>query len=142
MSKIHLNIGSNLGDRRALIGRAAAMLARALAPCRMRLSSYVESEPWGFESANPFLNRGLLVETDRTVDPFDVLAATQAVERAIGHGAPHRNSDGSYCDRPIDIDIIDIDSITLSSPTLTLPHPRMHLRPFVIGPMQELENQK
>ena len=57
----------------AIIGRAAALVARSLAPCRMLLSDYVESEPWGYSSPNAFLNRGLLVITERTVDPLDVL---------------------------------------------------------------------
>jgi len=124
----------------AIIGRAAALVARSLAPCRMLLSDYVESEPWGYSSPNAFLNRGLLVITERTVDPLDVLERTQAIEQAIGAATPHRNPDGSYRDRLLDIDIIDIDGISLDTPRLTLPHPRMHLRPFVTGPMRQLEN--
>ena len=141
MSKIHLNIGSNLGDRRALIGRAVALLSRGVpGPARLYLSSYIESDPWGYTSPNPFLNLGVLILTPSRVDPFELLDITQAVERAIGSGAPHRNPDGTYCDRPIDIDIIQIDNITLNTPRLTLPHPRAALRPFVLQPLQELES--
>lgn len=140
MTKIHLNIGSNLGDRRALIGRAVALLSRAVpGPVRMYLSSYAESEPWGYTSSNTFLNLGILILTPTKIDPFELLDITQEVERKVGMGAPHRNHDGTYCDRPIDIDIIQMDEIILNTPRLTLPHPRATLRPFVLGPLNELE---
>lgn len=79
--------------------------------------------------------------TPTDIDPFALLDITQAVEREIGRGAPHRHPDGSYCDRPIDIDIIAMEGVTLSTPRLTLPHPRAHLRPFVLIPMHELEEK-
>lgn len=141
MSKIHLNLGSNIGDRRALMGRAVALLAARLAPARLLLSDYVESEPWGYDSANTYLNMGVMVLTERTLCPEAVLAATQSVELAVGLGAPHRNPDGTYCDRPIDIDIIDMDGLHMDTPALTLPHPRAALRPFVTGPMRQLEER-
>lgn len=127
-----------MGDRMALIGRAVAQLACALPAGRILLSDYVESEPWGYESPHPFLNRGMLLITDRRTHPEELLDITQRVERRIGAGAPHRQPDGSYRDRPIDIDIIDIDGIAYSSERLTLPHPRAHARPFVTEPMAQL----
>lgn len=142
MSKIHLNIGSNIGDRRALIGRAVALLSRTIpGPGRMLLSSYIESEPWGYESQNTFLNLGVLILTPVVIDPFELLRITQAAERAIGLGAPHRNADNTYCDRPIDIDIITVDNVVLNTPSLTLPHPHYKERSFVLHPMQELEER-
>lgn len=139
MSRLHLNIGSNQGDRHAVIGRAAALVAKALAPARVLLSDCVESEPWGFESSATFVNRGLLVVTDRTLDPAEVLRAMQGIERSLAPGQAHRNPDGSYRDRPLDIDIIDLDGITLDTPDLTLPHPRAALRPFVMEPLRRLD---
>lgn len=139
MSRLHLNIGSNQGDRHAIIGKAAALIARALAPCRILLSDCVESEPWGFDSPCTFVNRGLLVITDRTLDPFEVLRAVQTVEKALTGGAPHRNTDGTYRDRLLDIDLIDLDHLRLSTPTLTLPHPRAAQRPFVTAPLVALD---
>lgn len=139
MSTVHLNLGSNLGDSRAIIGRAIAMIARALAPARLTLSDYMTSPPWGFDSPHPFTNRGVMVCTDRRLDPMEVLQATQAVEQALGAATPHRNADGSYRDRLIDIDIIDIDRLRIDTPQLTLPHPRMHLRQFVLEPLLQLE---
>lgn len=106
----------------------------------MLLSDYVESEPWGFESDNSFLNRGVLSVVSDRLHPEAVLDITQEVERAIS-AASHRNADGSYRDRLIDIDIIDVDGMEYSSPRLTLPHPRAALRQFVTGPMSELESR-
>ena len=139
--KIHLNLGSNLGNSKALIGRAIARLAAMFPPGLMLLSDYVSSEPWGYDSPNHFLNRGILYITDAVMHPEDVLDITQAVETSVGENAPHRNPDGTYCDRLIDIDIIDIDEMCLSTQRLTLPHPRAPLRTFVTGPMAQLENQ-
>ncbi len=64
-----------------------------------------------------------MIITDAVMDPHAMLDITQQVEQQVGQGAPHRNPDGTYRDRPIDIDIIDIDSITLNTPRLILPHP-------------------
>lgn len=137
--RIHINIGSNQGDRKAILGRAAALIARELAPARILLSDYVESPAWGYESAHDFLNRGLLVITPYTAAPHAILRATRRIEAQLGHGAAHRNPDGSYRDRTIDIDIIDIDRMVLDTPELVLPHPRMHLREFVVRPLLQLD---
>ena len=125
----------------AMIGRAVALLSRHLPPGRMLLSDYIESEPWGYDSPNPFLNRGVLLICAGTIQPIEVLNITRQVELAVGSGAPHRNADGSYRDRPIDIDIIDIDGLTVATPRLTLPHPRAALRPFVAIPMEALNRR-
>ena len=128
-----------MGDRMALMGRAVALLSRHLpSGCRMYLSDYVESEPWGYDSDNLYLNRGILIITPCAVDPHAMLDITQGIETAIAGSEPHRNPDGSYRDRPIDIDIIDIDGLQIHSDRLILPHPRARLRPFVYGPMAAL----
>lgn len=130
----YLNIGSNLGDRAAWIGRAVAEVERVLG-AKARVSQPVESEPWGFDSPNRFLNAGLAVET--ALAPDHLLRVLQGVERALCP-APHRNADGSYADRAVDIDIIAVDSVVVRTPSLILPHARMHLREFVLLPMAEL----
>ncbi len=141
MSRVHINIGSNTGDRAAQIERAVAALCARLDPdCRaeIRLAPIVESEPWGYDSPNPFLNLGLMIDTPDAVDPHAVLDALQAAEREVSD-APHRNADGSYADRPIDIDLIAVDDMVVDSPRLQLPHPRMHLRDFVLRPLAALD---
>lgn len=137
--RIHINIGSNQGDRRALIGQAVALIASAWPDARMRLSRPVESEPWGYESTNRFLNLGVMLDTDALSSPHYVLRRLLAIERRVGGGAPHRGADGDYCDRPVDIDLIAVDRLCLSTPELTLPHPRARLRPFVMHPLRELD---
>lgn len=141
MITAYINIGSNMGDRHALIELAVACIERMGMPvCR---SAYIESEPWGYESDNLFLNLGLAVDTAMT--PGTLLERLLDIEREI-NPAPHRRSDGSYSDRAIDVDLIACDvmegtgvrSLVIDTPCLTLPHPRMHLRRFVLVPMAEL----
>ena len=138
MNYILLNIGSNMGDRRALIARAVALLREQLQPQTIDVSDPVETAPDGFDSPNAFLNVAVMARGVALTDPYAVLVITQRVEQLVGHGAPHRHADGSYRDRPIDIDIIDIDGLHIQSPTLTLPHPRARLRPFVLIPTAQI----
>lgn len=139
---VYLNIGSNSGDCRAYLARAVAALVSAFPDASVRLSEAVESEPWGYESPNPYLNTGVALTMCREApwddaSLLDLLDAVQAAERSVSP-APHRNPDGSYRDREVDIDIIAVDTLIFKHPHLTLPHPRMHLRPFVLIPMQTL----
>lgn len=135
MAIAHINIGSNIGDRRAAIARAVAAVENALG-ARARLSDIVESAPWGFKSDNAFLNLGLEIETG-ALTPLEVLRRLREAERSVS-ATPHRRADGSYADRVIDIDLIAIGDCVFHTPELTLPHPRMHLRRFVLAPMMQL----
>lgn len=148
MIHVHINIGSNLGDREENLRRAVASLRQlAVDDSSVRVSDVVVSPPWGFDSDNEFMNIGMSFDTLLT--PTQLLAATQRIERTIST-ASHRASDGSYIDRLIDIDLIaattiptpsdpDPHLITLSTPTLTLPHPRAHLRDFVLVPLRQTD---
>ena len=138
---IQLNIGSNIADRCAQIEQAVGLLYTAVRRLSKEAvitrSRMIESEPWGYSSPNRFLNLGLRVDIPVTLHPEEVLDIVQGAEELICR-LSHRNSDGTYRDRRIDIDIIDIDDIQYSSPRLTLPHPRAAGRPFVLIPLQEL----
>lgn len=136
--RIHLNIGSNLGDRAANLRRAVEALGMAFPEGEMRVSRTVESEPWGYDSDNAFLNVGVMIDLEESRDPHEVLRRVQEAERSVSV-CPHRDASGGYADRVIDIDIIDIDRMRLESEELTLPHPRMMQREFVIGPLRELD---
>lgn len=131
MPTAYLNIGSNIGDRLGNIDRAVTAIIRRFGP-GVRVSPTVESEPWGYSSPNPFVNIGVALETD--LSPEALLDTLAGIERSISP-ASHRSPDGSYADRLIDIDIVAIDEMTYSSPRLTVPHPRMHRRSFVLEPM-------
>lgn len=144
-----------MGDRHALIESAVARIIDAmseeepltaletLAPSRtlesvsphVRRSAYIESEPWGYDSPRPFLNLGLAVETE--IPPGKLLDLLLGVERSISP-VSHRTPSGDYADRLIDIDLIAYGNLVVDTPRLTLPHPRMHLRDFVLRPMTQL----
>lgn len=102
------------------------------------LSDIVESEPWGFESVNSFLNICAAFETAE--DPLQVLDAMQQIERSISP-ASHRNPDGTYADRLIDIDIVHIDGVQLHTPRLTLPHPHLEDRDFFLNPFRQVRKR-
>lgn len=99
-----------------------------------RESSPIETEPWGFESENKFLNMCIRVQT--VMSPEGVLDATQDIERRLGRTTKSVN--GQYHDRPIDIDMLMYDDLHMSTPRLTLPHPHMHERDFVMIPLREI----
>ena len=130
---VFLNIGSNLGSRRLNLSRAVRAIEKEFG--YFEISHTVESEPVGFESENRFLNVGLMVHSD--LPPEQILEKLQAIEKEISPEA-HRDEQGNYIDREIDIDIIAIDEMVVRSESLTLPHPRMHERSFVLEPMAEL----
>ncbi len=130
----YLNIGSNMGNRTRNIARAIRLISRTF-NTNIKISAPVTSSPWGFESKNFFVNEGAILHTD--VKPTEVLARLQQVERLISD-KPHRNADGSYSDRVIDIDIVAIDDMTIDTPSLKVPHPHLPERDFYIIPMREL----
>lgn len=135
--QIYVNIGSNLGNPRENIARAISLIRSRFG--RMNLSHAVESEPWGFDSANRFVNIGLCFETE--ANPFKVLSELQKIEREI-YPKSHRNADGSYADRLIDIDIMAIfdgdRELRFNTESLTLPHSHLRERSFFLNPMREL----
>ena len=134
----HINIGSNLGDSRSAIERAVAGIF-SLSQGPRRRSATVESEPWGFASAHSFLNVGVEITTEML--PLELLVRLQQIEKAISPHS-HRNPDGTYRDREIDIDMIfaleNGDPVCMSDSRLTLPHPRAIDRGFVTGPVAQL----
>lgn len=134
MHTAHINIGSNIGDRMLNI-RAAVAAICATIDAGAAVSDPVESDPWGFQSPNRFVNIGVTVHTD--LEPLPLLRALRGIERSLCPD-PHRDSDGRYIDRAIDIDLIFVDDIVIDSPELTLPHPRLHERPFVLTPLLQL----
>lgn len=134
MAIAYLNIGSNIGDREAHLERAVAAVEKLLGS-KCRRSRVVESEAWGYHSENKFLNVGVAVATE--LSPEEVMKALQMAERDCGATA-HRDENGGYVDRNVDIDFIALDDLVWESPALILPHPRMHLRAFVLEPLAEL----
>ena len=133
MHTVFINIGSNMGQRRLVLSRAMRAVGEAFGA--YEISHVVESEPWGFESDRKFLNLGMMFGSD--LEPRQILERLQEIEHSIS-SVPHRNADGTYADRELDIDIVAIDELTIDEPELTLPHPRLAERDFFLVPMEEL----
>lgn len=129
----YLSLGSNLGDRHATMQSAILLLGKQAGTVD-RVSSAIETEPWGFESANKFLNMCVRITT--TLSPEQLLATTKNIELQLGRTTKSVN--GQYHDRPIDIDILTYDDLHINTPSLTLPHPHMHERDFVMIPLREI----
>ena len=132
--EVYLSLGSNLGDREANLHEAINLLQQRAGEV-LRTSSFLGTEPWGFQSPNRFLNAAVCLLTDLT--PHQLLTVTQQIERDLGRTAKTRSR--AYADRPIDIDILLYDDIQLSTPELTIPHPLMHKRDFVMIPLKEVK---
>ena len=129
----YLNIGSNIGDRRDNLYRAVVALAAGTSGCAV--SSIVESEPWGYESDNRFMNLGVWLVSG--LEPHDMLEQIYDIERSPGR-ASHRDARGNYIDRLVDIDIMAIDDLVIDTPTLQVPHPHLPERDFFLIPLQQL----
>lgn len=133
MHTVYLSLGSNLGDRKATMRRAIGLLNERAGSVD-RQSSFIETEPWGFESTNKFLN--MCVRLLTTLSPEQLLMATKQIERELGR--TQKSVNGQYHDRPIDIDILMYDNVHIDSNDLTLPHPHMQEREFVMKPLREI----
>lgn len=133
MHTVYLSLGSNLGDREATMRRAIGLLNERVGSVD-RQSSFIETEPWGFESTNKFLN--MCVRLLTTLSPEQLLLATKQIERELGR--TQKSVNGQYHDRPIDIDILMYDNVHIDSDDLTLPHPHMQEREFVMKPLREI----
>lgn len=133
--QVYLGLGSNLGDCRKNLERAIRMIGDKVGRV-LRQSSFIETEPWGFESEHKFMNAVILCETMKT--PREVLLLTQQIERDMGR--KKKSVSGGYADRPIDIDILLYDDLTIDEPDLKIPHPLMHERDFVMIPLNEISN--
>lgn len=131
-----INIGSNIGDRRLNLSRAMRAVGMEFGDFEM--SHAVESKPAGFDSPHRFLNVAMLFQSD--MQPQEVLERLQSIEKSLSP-EPHRNPDGTYRDRLIDIDIVAIDDLTINTPTLTVPHPHLADRRFFLEPLKEIAPQ-
>ena len=135
--KVYLGLGSNLGNVRKNLERAIRLIGDRVGRVT-RQSSFIETEPWGFESPNKFMNAVILCKTTKT--PREVLMLTQQIERDMGRRK--KSVSGGYADRPIDIDILLYDDLTIDEPDLKIPHPLMHQRDFVMIPLEEVRCKK
>ncbi len=131
--RVYLGLGTNTGNKNENLTRAIELLSLALGS-PVALSGIIESEPWGFESENRFLN--CVAAFDTTFSPTLLLDTTEEIERTLGR--TRKSLNGQYSDRIIDIDILFYGNEIIESERLTIPHPLLHKRDFVLLPLQEI----
>lgn len=130
--KVYFSIGSNLGDREFNIEDALERIVENVGIVT-RSSSFYETEPWGFQTDEQFLNIAAVAETD--LNPGDLIEITKKIENRMGR---IRDEKVHYTSRIIDIDILLYDDIIINTENLKIPHPLMHERNFVLAPLNEI----
>jgi 2-amino-4-hydroxy-6-hydroxymethyldihydropteridine diphosphokinase len=133
MAEVLLALGGNVGEVRNTLDRAVAALCEGESVRLRACSSDYRTPPWGVEDQPPFVNRCIAIDTD--LPPHALLALAQSVERALGRD---RRNERRWGPRPVDIDLIAYDDLALQAPDLTLPHPRLLDRGFVLVPLAEI----
>ena len=133
MAALYLSLGANQGDRKKALETAAKSISERIGRI-VRASAVYETEPWGFDSNNLFLNQVLCIDT--TLNAVDILNLTQQIEIQMGRAT--KSSNGVYSDRVIDIDILLYGDICMQTERLTIPHPLMQKRRFVLEPLAEI----
>ena len=127
-----IGFGSNKGDRKKACSDAITALD-AWSGCRvMKISSFYESEPWGYEEQGLFINCAVKIETG--ADAFTLLAFLQATEQRLG-----KEKEFLWGPRTIDLDLLFFNQDVIDAPGLKVPHPFLHQRRFVLEPLSEIE---
>lgn len=133
MTEALLALGGNVGNSRAILDRAVALLCDGSEVRLTARSSEYRTPPWGFKYQSPFINLCIAVETE--LSPRELLARAQEVELQLGRDRAHEKRWGP---RTADIDIIAYGDLTVDELGLTLPHPRLFERAFVLLPLAEI----
>jgi 2-amino-4-hydroxy-6-hydroxymethyldihydropteridine diphosphokinase len=133
MAEALLGLGGNVGDVRATLSEAIALFAEGDSVKLVARSSDYRTPPWGVTDQPPFINLAIAVET--RLSPRDLLTRALNVERALDRD---RTRERRWGPRTIDIDLLAYDDIALDEPALTLPHPRLFERAFVLVPLAEI----
>lgn len=125
-----IGLGGNVGDVQGTLASARRALA-ALAEGPLRASPIYETEAWGYGADQPHLNQ--VVGLCPRLDAHATLSALKAIERAHG-----RFSAGAWGPRTLDLDLLTWPGLVIETPALTLPHPWLHLRRFVLAPWADV----
>jgi 2-amino-4-hydroxy-6-hydroxymethyldihydropteridine diphosphokinase len=137
MAEALLALGGNVGDARATLDRAVGLVCDGAIVRLIARSSDYRTPPWGVEDQAPFINLCLAVATD--LPPHALLARMLGVERALGRD---RAQEQRWGPRPVDIDILAYDDVRLDEAGLTLPHPHLFRRAFVLVPLAEIAPER
>ncbi len=130
--RAYIGVGSNQGDKEANCRRAVSEIGRMPRTRLRQVSSWFATEPWGTASTEWYVNGAVAVDTD--LEPQTLLRHCQALEARMGR----RPGPVRWADRAIDLDILFFDDMVLEEPGLTIPHPELHRRRFVLVPLCEI----
>ena len=141
---VYLGLGSNEGDRRRNIDSAISMIAAHDGIRLEKVSDIIETEPWGFSAEQDFLNCVVKLNVDRSIAPLELLDICKSVEKSLGRVENiEYGTDGNriYHSRQIDVDILLYGDLRVSGERLTLPHPLMAGRDFVMVPLRQVASE-
>lgn len=133
METVYLLLGGNVGDREGVMIKTIALLGRKVGTV-LQISSFYETQPWGMSDAQNFLNIALKLSTRLTA--LALLDVLLEIEEQLGRKRNPLITD--YESRPIDIDILFYGTAVIQSSRLTIPHPRLQERKFVLVPLCEI----
>ena len=133
MADVLIALGGNVGDVRATFGKAIANICGMTQAALLARSSDYTTPPWGEENQPPFTNACIEIETG--LDPHALLFTLHKIEKKFGRD---RTAEQHWGPRTLDLDLIAYDDVTLNKPELTLPHPRLFERAFVLVPLAEI----
>ena len=137
MASVLIALGGNVGDVRATFTKAIAHVCGMAQGALIARSSDYSTPPWGDEDQNPFINACVEIETD--LDPHALLFVMQKVEQKFGRT---RDKERRWGPRTLDLDLIAYDDMALQKPDLTLPHPLLFERAFVLVPLAEIAPER
>jgi 2-amino-4-hydroxy-6-hydroxymethyldihydropteridine diphosphokinase len=134
LTTVFLGLGSNLGDRQKSLTDAIALISDLGE--LTDLSRIYESRSWGYEDPRPYLNMCCTIQTELSAE--ELHGSTLAIEKSLGREGAKRKKGEPYRSRTIDIDILFYGSDILETDTLSIPHPQLHLRKFVLQPLTDI----
>ena len=137
MAEALLALGGNVGDVRATLDRAVAQLCDGKEVRLLARSSDYRTPPWGVTDQPPFVN--LCISVTTALSPQALFKRAQDVERALGR---RRAQESRWGPRPVDIDLLAYDDLALATPELTVPHPRLFERAFVLVPLADIAPER
>ena len=133
MADVLIALGGNVGDVRTTFRKAIANICGMTQAALLARSSDYSTPPWGEAQQDRFINA--CIEIDTSLDPHALLFTLHKIESKFGRD---RNSEQRWGPRTLDLDLIAYDDVTLDKPELTLPHPRLFERAFVLVPLAEI----
>ena len=129
----YIGIGSNQGNKYENCVLAIESICSHKKNNLLKQSSLYLTEPWGYKEQDDFINAVIKIET--SLSPLNLLSILQSIERKLG-----KKKNGKWGPRTIDLDILFYNNQTLESPQLTIPHPLLHQRGFVLIPLKEIDH--